>query len=242
MRFGVASIRWDTFLVMTPKEPWDKDRSGDRGQAQAKMPLRQVGMKLYIPLHSGSLDNLSHSPGDPVVTTSPFVYRPQSRLDGLITTETESDLLIYDTERHELHTLNRAAASVWRSADGSKSMDEIAVDTGLEASAVEVALHQLTASGLLTNGIELPQNAGRRRLLKKGALITIPAIVSVSVPLAKAAASGSCPAFCPSAQSACCKNSDECKDLVSDPRGEWNCTGGGQVEGVPKGCCVRVSW
>ncbi len=116
-------------------------------------------------------------------------FLPCARVEGLITTETDSDVLIYDAEANELHTLNAAAAAVWRAADGSKSVAEIAVETALNAIAVEQALQQLTISNLLVNGVEGLQSAGRRRFLKKAAIVSIPAIVSVSVPLAQAAAS-----------------------------------------------------
>lgn len=116
-------------------------------------------------------------------------YRPQARIDGLVTTETGSDLLIYDTERNELHTLNHAAAAVWRAADGSKSVADIAVETALDSTTVDHALQQSTISNLLVNGVKQQEISGRRRFLKKAAIVSIPAIVSVSVPLAKAAAS-----------------------------------------------------
>lgn len=159
-------------------------------------------------------------------------YRPQARLDGLITTETESDLLIYDTERNELHTLNLASAAVWRAADGSKAVAEIAAETGLELVAVEQALQLLTASNLLVNGVEAPQITGRRRLLKKAGIVAIPAIVSVSVPLSKAAASDiACGDVCVANNNECNSRCSQCRYFESS--GAYQCCNPGGQHGFP---------
>jgi hypothetical protein len=117
---------------------------------------------------------------------------PRARVEGLITTETASDLLIYDTERNELHTLNAMAAAVWRAADGSRSVTGIATETGLEKSVVQQCLETLAASHLVANLNVGPAKSGRRRFLKKaGAAAAIPVIISVTAPMAAGAVS--CP-------------------------------------------------
>ena len=126
------------------------------------------------------------------MSTSSLSYRPQSRTDGLVITRSETDVIIYDSLRHELHTLNAAAAAVWHAADGSSTLAEITAATQLDNATVDHTLHQLTRAGLLVNGLDVPRSSARRRLMKKGALLSIPMIVSVSVPLAGAAASLTC--------------------------------------------------
>ena len=116
-------------------------------------------------------------------------FFPRARVEGLITTETTSDVLIYDAEANELHTLNAVAASVWRAADGTRPVSELASIVGLDEPALELALGHLAAANLMVNAPEPSLATGRRRFLKKAAMVSVPVIVSVSVPLARAAAS-----------------------------------------------------
>ncbi len=135
---------------------------------------------------------------------------PSIRLDDLVITETRSDMLVYDQRAHALHTLNARATSIWRLADGTRSIDDIARESGETIEAVEQTISTLASSNLLQEEVasfwQAPQS--RRRALRKAALVAGPVILSVGVPLAQAAASKcggttGCPATNPLGQFCC---------------------------------------
>lgn len=119
------------------------------------------------------------------------VWLPVMRTTGLVTTETRNDLLVYDEEAKVLHNLNVMSREVWQSCDGSRTVMGIVACTGLDRDAVEAALEQLGDAGLLESPAESrhPSSQSRRRLLRKAGIASILAIVSVTIPMAKAAAS-----------------------------------------------------
>jgi hypothetical protein len=77
--------------------------------------------------------------------------------------ELPDELIVYDLRRHRAHCLNRAAARVFRSADGTRTVAEIA--EGLEGepqareAVVRLALDQLAAAGLLVTVAGPPADA-----------------------------------------------------------------------------------
>ena len=81
--------------------------------------------------------------------------KPQTRRSRLLVRELPDELLVYDQERHRAHCLNRTAAAVFRLADGTRSVDDLAhaldpASEGLDAAAaVTLALEQLSESDLL---------------------------------------------------------------------------------------------
>ncbi len=50
---------------------------------------------------------------------------PAARITGLVITEAKDEVLVYDTERHHIHHLNRTSATIWRLLDGRRSMSEL---------------------------------------------------------------------------------------------------------------------
>lgn len=123
---------------------------------------------------------------------------PAARSTDLVTTETADSLLVYDQDRHELHTLNSTAAAIWRLLDGQRSATDVLVvaraDLGSELTleAVQLALATLAEAHLLADAAEssaFTAGESRRRFLKKAGIVAIPAVISVSVPLAAAHAS-----------------------------------------------------
>jgi len=176
---------------------------------------------------------------------------PAARIDGLVITETRDEMLVYDMRHHHIHHLNPVSREIWRLCDGTRTVAEIARQANVagvvDDAAVRLALTKLAAADLLEGELDRSLKGGRqsrrafaRRAAVAGA-VAVPVIVSITAPSAAAASSGSCPTQCGSGQPQCCQNSDDCKDMLGGHRGDWNCTGGGQVPGVPKGCCVRVS-
>jgi hypothetical protein len=163
---------------------------------------------------------------------------PRARVEGLITTETASDLLIYDVERNELHTLNSVAATVWRAADGSRTVMDLALDLALDSRVVEEALGKLSSAELLTGYSPVQQSfrsTSRRRMLKTAVAGAV--IVSVSAPMAAAAQTG--PLVCgvspgyvngtpgciiAQAEVPCCNDDVFTGVCFQNPQGDWRCS------------------
>jgi len=116
--------------------------------------------------------------------------RPAVRRDGIIVRDLADETVVYDRRSHEAHCLNRTAAAVFRAADGTRTVEEIAtgLDTGPadaveRGAAVRLALAELERAGLL----DTPSDgaASRREVLRrvgKGAALLLPAVVSVLAP------------------------------------------------------------
>lgn len=123
---------------------------------------------------------------------------PAARSTDLVTTRTADSLLVYDQIRHELHTLNPTAATIWEMLDGQRTASDVLIaaraDLGSDLSLedVQLALAALAESNLLAEPVEPDTFTGggsRRRFLKQAGLVAVPAIVSVTAPMAAAHAS-----------------------------------------------------
>ena len=116
--------------------------------------------------------------------------RPRVRRDGIVVRDLPEETLVYDRLSHAAHCLNRTAADVFRAADGTRSVEEIAA--GLDAGAagaderdraVRLALEELGRAGLLEAAAD--DGPSRREMLRRvgiGAAFLLPAVVSVLVP------------------------------------------------------------
>ncbi len=121
---------------------------------------------------------------------------PKARRSGLFSERLAEETVIYDKLNHRAHTLNRTVAAVWESADGDKSVNDLAAilhatlaipaDCGI----VLLALEQLEAAGLMETSAGLEQDAERtsrreaaRRLALAGASASlVPLVASVLAP------------------------------------------------------------
>lgn len=126
---------------------------------------------------------------------------PEARRDGLVVQDLPDEVLVYDTERHTAHCLNRTAAAVWQQCDGQTSVDELTRRLGREGvgpgaeQAVWTALEQLEQAHLLVERIHAPEPGGRfsrREALRMlgVAAVTVPLVTTISAPAA--AANGTC--------------------------------------------------
>jgi hypothetical protein len=130
-----------------------------------------------------------------VTVTNP---RPKARRDGLIIQELPTELLVYDQKSHRAHCLNAAAASVFRNADGSRSVAEIARAASERLGApfgedlAWLALHELDRNALLETPLPLvPRGAARRDVLRGGAVAAmLPVILAITAPTPASAQSG----------------------------------------------------
>jgi len=127
--------------------------------------------------------------------------RPVARRTGLLVRELPDELLVYDNERHRAHCLNRTAAQVFRHADGSRTLPDLALllapraDPAEGEAAVQMALAELDEAGLLDGE---PTGLSRRELVRRvgiGAAILLPAVASIVAPT-PAEAAASCVTSC----------------------------------------------
>lgn len=151
------------------------------------------------------------------------MLHPIARTNDLIVTEVGADLLLFDETTDHLHHLERDAAVVWRAADGTRSVTDLAEAGGLTSDEVQVVLAQLTEATL----IAMPQEAcaaqtrlDRRRVLKRAGLAA--GVISVSAPVAAQAQTTTCVPFNQCAQPAwgqtCCNTGLIC---AYDMRDRW---------------------
>jgi ferric-dicitrate binding protein FerR (iron transport regulator) len=136
--------------------------------------------------------------------TSPVSYPLSKSASGLIEKEVAGELLLCDPKSKKAFSLNRAAAFVWKYADGKTSIEELArmlaEETGTPADTrvVEFALRALDKDGLMeyvdlyTAGEDA--NLGRRQLFSKlgwaaALIVAVPLVLTVTARKANA----SCP-------------------------------------------------
>ena len=98
---------------------------------------------------------------------------PQARTENLLVRELPAgELMVYDTDAHQAHTLNRSAALVWRHCDGQNEAAAIAArlneEMGLpaEVELVWQAVARLQKAKLLQPGPGA-DTVSRRALVKK---------------------------------------------------------------------------
>jgi hypothetical protein len=129
---------------------------------------------------------------------------PQARKDNLLTTELEEEVVVYDPERKQAHSLNRTAVAVWTHSDGQTSLTDlrrrVSADVGVPVSeaAIWLALRKLERAHLLAEKLGTTEPMTRRQVLGKAgrfgaaAMVATPIILSATVLPAAAAATGTC--------------------------------------------------
>src|SRR5438067_123324 len=122
--------------------------------------------------------------------------RPEARRERLVIEEVGEELVVYDVQRHRVHQLNRAAALVWRSCDGRKTVADLTrllkkeLDPAANEAIVWKALDQLSRARLLRQPVSLPSsvaNLTRRQALRmfgRAAVLAVlmPVVTSMAVP------------------------------------------------------------
>ncbi len=126
---------------------------------------------------------------------------PLARTEGLLVEEVDGETLVYDVKSYRAHCLNPSAAEVWRAADGQTTVRAIArrlraLDPSQDEAVVWMALHRLGKAGLLQdNGFTTEgRPVTRKEVLKvmgraAGLALLLPAVASITTPLAAQAAS-----------------------------------------------------
>jgi hypothetical protein len=121
---------------------------------------------------------------------------PRARQERLVVQDLPDELLIYDLERHRAYCLNRAAAFVWQSCDGRRTVAvmtralEKKIDHPVDENFVWFALDQLSRYRLLEEQVELPvfkERMTRRELARRLGFATaalVPLITAIVAPTA----------------------------------------------------------
>jgi hypothetical protein len=123
---------------------------------------------------------------------------PMARQNGIVVQEMPDEVLVYDLDSNKAHCLNKSAAFVWKSCDGSNSVGDIVKQfeaTGggkVTEDFVWLAIDQLTENGLL-DGEVAPRFHGqsRRQVLKTiglASMVALPVIASLVAPTSALAA------------------------------------------------------
>jgi hypothetical protein len=129
--------------------------------------------------------------------------KPVARRDGLLTRDLKDELLVYSRDEHRAHCLNRTAATVFRSADGTRSVADLAIllapqaDRAAGEAVVGETLDRLAEAGLLEGG-PAASSWSRREVVRRvglGAAVLLPAIVSIVAPT-PAEAAATCVSCC----------------------------------------------
>jgi len=145
---------------------------------------------------------------------------PRARTEGLSVQELAGETLVYDLDRHKVHSLNRTASAVWRMCDGHTDIRAMAERLETELSApvtaavVTMAVDQLADAQLLDSaaGASRPSGISRRDLIKRAgiaAAVALPVVTSIVAPRATEAAS------CLPPESGCSTGSQCCSGICS---------------------------
>jgi hypothetical protein len=126
---------------------------------------------------------------------------PKSRQTHLLIDHVGDETVVYDEERQEAHSLNRAASFVWQHSDGAHTVSQLAgllgAELGVETSdsVVEYALDELTRVHLLESAPDGGQPVSRRDAVRRmslagAAAVALPVVLSIVAPTPAMAASG----------------------------------------------------
>ncbi|MEZ5347057.1 MAG: PqqD family protein [Pyrinomonadaceae bacterium] len=127
---------------------------------------------------------------------------PKAASENLVTQDSSDETLVYDLIKNRAICLNKSAALVWKSCDGSTNIEtirkriEIKLGFPVSEEFVKFALNQLSGEGLLLCGetySDIPGGLSRREAVKKIGFSTMVALPIVSAVVApKAAYAQSC--------------------------------------------------
>ena len=118
--------------------------------------------------------------------------KPIARQKGLVVQELADEVLVYDLDSNKAHCLNRSAALIWRTCDGTNSVSDMIGQFQLTGGGkvtedfVWLAIDQLGEKGLLVSPLKVHfAGQSRRKVLKAiglATLVTLPIIASLVTP------------------------------------------------------------
>ena len=148
---------------------------------------------------------------------------PVARRDGLVVRKLRDEVLVYDTEQHQAHCLNKNAALIWEHCDGYRTVSELSrlfnttddLSEYQREQIVRIALEELAMAHLLEKPIDKPlttNRVSRRQLMRVAgiaALIAMPAVTSMIAPTAAQAST------CLASGQSCTTSAECCSGLCS---------------------------
>jgi len=118
-----------------------------------------------------------------------------ARQDELVVQELPDEVMIYDLKSHKAHCLNKTAAFIWNHCDGQTTVADLVSLLKEEAGSaaneevVWYTLDKLTKAELLQGKLDSPVKdiVSRRRMIRRlGAMMVVPAVISLVAPTAMA--------------------------------------------------------
>lgn len=174
--------------------------------------------------HSNKIGLLDYA--KPVPAARPLGDFSWERIDG--------DLVLFDAEKIQYHTLNWVAQGIWQSCDGVANFEVIATVTGLPVEVVETTIAELGEASLLQSPASTwSVSISRRRAAKVIAVgavgaVGIPVVLSLTAPTALAQTT---PQSCPYGVCSCTGTG---YIYCVNQAGKRQCVGG-SVDCGPKG-------
>jgi hypothetical protein len=124
-----------------------------------------------------------------------------ARKTDIVVQEMPEEVLVYDLKSHKAHCLNKSAAFIWEHCDGQTTVADLTklmseeFKTPVDESLVWHAIERLGKANLLAKKMSRPNGVtfrSRRAMLGKlgtAALLSVPVVMSITSPVAAAAAS-----------------------------------------------------
>ena len=97
-----------------------------------------------------------------------------ARIEDLVITETQEEMLAYDMNHHHIHHLNPLSKEIWRLCDGTRSVTDIARDADpavagkVDDEVVRLALTKLAAADLLVGELDASLRVDRHSCRNEG--------------------------------------------------------------------------
>ena len=117
---------------------------------------------------------------------------PVARTTGLVIQDVPDEVLVYDMETNKAHCLNKTAAMVWKSCNGTRSVSQIAEFVGAQSGEkvaddlVWLAIDQLSSNDLLEKPVKAEfKGISRRDVIKRiglTSMVALPIIASLVAP------------------------------------------------------------
>lgn len=132
--------------------------------------------------------------------------KPLARRSGIFAENLPKELILYDKTNDKVHCLNRTAATIWESSDGSKTVDDLAhiveAKSGVRAdrNLVVRAIEELKKAGLMEAGGGMVAGAGltsRREAVGKIAMAGSALVATIFAAPPTAHASSGAPPYPP---------------------------------------------
>jgi Coenzyme PQQ synthesis protein D (PqqD) len=136
---------------------------------------------------------------------------PIARRERIVVDSVGDEVLVYDLDSDQAHSLDATAAAIWRACDGELAVAEIADRAGVSELLAWSTLEELGRLDLLVAPVRTPATHSRRALLRRGVLAGAAGVAVIHTITAPAAAGVS---SCGGTNAPCSGPADCCPTLV----------------------------